>query len=133
MLFRSRALTGLDVNGFNRLLENFIWMYDKQMRIEFKARCEAQDKKALSLGNSIDGSSGRSDSSGVGVGSVRVVKHRSFGGGRIGAFGDDADKLLLVLFFLKTYSTEEVLAAFFGVDNSTAGIRLRNPNIEIQY
>ena len=113
-----RALTGLDVNGYNRLLENFIWMYDRQMRIEFKARCEAQDKKALS--------SGGSGSSGVGsVGSVRVVKHRSFGGGRIGAFGDDADKLLLVLFFLKTYSTEEVLAAFFGVDNSTAGIRLR--------
>jgi hypothetical protein len=34
-----RALTGLDVNAFNRLLENFTWVYDQEVRKEHKERC----------------------------------------------------------------------------------------------
>jgi hypothetical protein len=34
-----RALTGLDINGFNRLLENFTWVYDQQVRKEHKQNC----------------------------------------------------------------------------------------------
>ncbi len=86
-----RAITGLDINAFNRLLENFTWVYDQEMHKQHKQNC----------------------------------KFRKYGGGRIGAFSTHADKLLLVLFFLKVYPTEEVMGLFFDVWASTAGIRLR--------
>lgn len=91
-----RALTGLDRNTFERLLENFTWVYDQSVRRRHK-----ENGKPKSGGG------------------------RAFGGGRIGAFGDHADKLLLVLFFLKVYPTEEVMGAFFDIHASTAGICVR--------
>jgi hypothetical protein len=91
-----RALTGLNVYAFNRLLENFTWIYNQHINKLHKLNCKPKTEGG-----------------------------RAFGGGRIGAFGDYADKLFLVLFWLKVYPTEEVMGAFFGIHSSTAGICLR--------
>jgi DDE superfamily endonuclease len=93
-----RAFTGLDINAFNRLLENFTWVYDQEMIKKHNQNCT-----------------------------------RKYGGGRIGSFKTYSDKLLLVLFFLKVYPTEEVLGLFFDVCHSTAGIALRKyrPIVEV--
>jgi hypothetical protein len=92
----TRALTGLDRNAFDRLLENFTWVYDQEVRKHHKE-----------------------------TGKPKTEGGRAFGGGRIGAFGSHGDKLLLVLFFLKVYPTEEVIGAFFDIHPSTAGICVR--------
>lgn len=92
----ARALTGLDRNAFNRLLENFTWVYDQVVRKHHKEK-----------------------------GKPKAEGGRAFGGGRVGAFESHADKLLLVLFFLKVYPTEEVLGVLFDIHSSTAGICIR--------
>jgi hypothetical protein len=37
-----RALTGLDVNAFRRLLENFTWVYDQHVREQHKLNCKVR-------------------------------------------------------------------------------------------
>jgi hypothetical protein len=91
-----RALTGLDVHAFHRVLENFTWVYDQHINKLHKQTCKPKSQGG-----------------------------RTIGGGRIGAFGEYADKLFLVLFWLKVYPTEEVMGAFFDIHSSTAGICLR--------
>jgi hypothetical protein len=91
-----RALTGLDVNAFNRLLENFTWVYDQVVRKHHKEK-----------------------------GKPKSEGGRKFGGGRIGSFGNHDQKLFLVLFFLKVYPTEEVMSVFFDVSRAAAGTCLR--------
>jgi hypothetical protein len=86
-----RALTGLDINAFNRLLENFTWVYEQEMQKQHKERC----------------------------------RFRKYGAGKKGAFKTHAEKLFLVLFFLKVYPTEEVMGVFFDIQPSTAGMAVR--------
>ena len=86
-----RSITGLDVNAFRRLLENFTWVYDQHVREEHKLNC----------------------------------KIRAFGGGKKGKFATHADKLCLILFFLKVYPTEAVMGVLFDVCESATGMRVR--------
>lgn len=85
-----KSMTGVSEEHFEKLEEVFGKAYEDKKRKDYEASVERGERK------------------------------RKRGGGRKSALLTIGDKLLFLLFYLKTYPTFDVLAAFFGMSRSKA-------------